>query len=239
MSKILLVHGAWHGAWCWDKVVAGLTAKGREVEAIDLPGHGDSAIALDDATFDSYVECICNALDKEPEPVILAVHSMGGITATQAAELRPEKIRTIVYIAAMLPRDGQSLNYLNKDSEGSLVAPNLILSEDFKYMSIKPEAYKEVFYADCSDEDIARCAELIIKEPFVIADTPVQVSEKWDSIPRVYVRCSQDMVIPTHMQDCMLAASPCMKEYVLEASHSPFLSMPDKVVEILEEVDDL
>ncbi|MBQ9003150.1 MAG: hypothetical protein IJ087_14970 [Eggerthellaceae bacterium] len=164
---------------------------------------------------------------------------MGGITGTQAAELRPDKIRAIVYVAAMLPRDGQSLNYLNKDSEGSLVAPNLVISEDFKFMSIKPDALREVFYADCSDEDVARCADLVVKEPLVIADTPVKVSEKWDGVPRVYVRCRQDMVIPTHMQDCMLAESPCMKEYVLDASHSPFLSVPDKVVEILEDVNGL
>src|SRR5690242_8929821 len=98
MSRFVLVHGAWHGAWCWDKVVPLLEIKGHSAHAIDLPGHGRDLTPTAEVTLERYVERVCQALVAEPEPAVLVGHSMSGMVITQAAERCPEHIQMLVYL---------------------------------------------------------------------------------------------------------------------------------------------
>ncbi len=75
MSRFVLVHGAWHGAWCWNKVVPLLEAKGHSVDAIDLPGHGSDVTPIAEVTLERYAERVGRALRAEPEPAVLVGHS--------------------------------------------------------------------------------------------------------------------------------------------------------------------
>lgn len=81
MAVYVLVHGAWHGSWCWDKVVSGLEAAGHTAHALDLPGHGGDATPLGEISLDSYVEHVGAILTALPEPAILVGHSLGGLTS--------------------------------------------------------------------------------------------------------------------------------------------------------------
>lgn len=92
MSTYLLIHGAWHGGWCWRK--------GHRVLAPDLPGHGDDGTATAAVTLASYADRICEIASTQTEPVILAGHSMGGLAITQAAENCPTSIGALVYVCA-------------------------------------------------------------------------------------------------------------------------------------------
>ena len=85
MSTSILVHGAWHGSWCWDKVVPLLEQADHQVQALDLPGHGQDKTPLREVTLATYTNCVCEALDAQTEPVILVGHSPGGLAITQAA----------------------------------------------------------------------------------------------------------------------------------------------------------
>jgi pimeloyl-ACP methyl ester carboxylesterase len=102
MSTYLLIHGAWHGGWCWRKVLPLLEAKKHKVLAPDLPGHGDDKTATASVTLKSYVDRICEIASAQTEPVILAGHSMGGVAITQAGENCPKQIRALVYVCAFL-----------------------------------------------------------------------------------------------------------------------------------------
>src|SRR5258708_26771291 len=106
MSTYLLIHGAWHGAWCWRNVIPQLTWTGHTVIAPDLPGHGDDLTPLACVTLESYVQAVTNLLDALPleEQVILVGHSFGGIVISQVAEERPERIQCLVYLSALLPK---------------------------------------------------------------------------------------------------------------------------------------
>lgn len=86
MSTYLLVHGAWHGGWCWRKVVPLLEAQGHKVLAPTLPGHGEDKTPAAAVTLRSYADTICRLAGAQTKPVILVGHSMGGIVITQAAE---------------------------------------------------------------------------------------------------------------------------------------------------------
>src|SRR5579871_2802681 len=79
MSTFLLVHGAWHGGWCWRKIAPLLEAKGHTVFAPDLPSHGKDRTLASSVTLESYVDRICQIAVTHTEPVILLGHSMGGV----------------------------------------------------------------------------------------------------------------------------------------------------------------
>src|SRR3954470_15258522 len=128
MSTFVLVHGAWHGAWCWWKVVSLLARDGHTAVAPDLPGHGEDRTPPSDVSFASYTRRICEAMDAAGEPVILVGHSMAGAVISQAAENRPEKVLFLVYLCAYLVRDGESLRDIARRGVANKVTPNLVFS---------------------------------------------------------------------------------------------------------------
>src|SRR5580692_1596120 len=97
-KTFLLIHGAWHGGWCWRRVAPLLEPKGHQAVAADLPGHGADQTPTAPVTPESYTARICEIAGAQSEPVILVGHSMGGIAITQAAEDCPDKIRALVYL---------------------------------------------------------------------------------------------------------------------------------------------
>ena len=98
MSTYVLVHGAYHGAWCYAKVVPLLEAAGHTAIAVDLPGHGDNLVPMADVTLDNYVDHVCDIIGAKDGKVILVGHSLGGLTITQVAERMPERIDWLVYL---------------------------------------------------------------------------------------------------------------------------------------------
>src|SRR5919201_534684 len=102
MSTFVLVHGAWHGGWVWDRVAQQLQESGHKVLAPDLPAHGSDRTPAGQITLRHYVDHVVSCIDSCAEPVVLAGHSMGGIVISSAAERRPESIRALVYVCAFL-----------------------------------------------------------------------------------------------------------------------------------------
>lgn len=230
MSTYVLIHGAWYGGWCWDKVVPLLEKEGHKVEAPDLPGHGNDKTPIPEISLQSYADRVCQILDSQPEPVILVGHSMGGIVITQASEYRPEKIQLLVYLTAFLLQNGEFLLQHAEGDKEALVLPNLIMSEDQSYATVKEEALKEVFYVDCSDEDVKRAKSLLVAQAAAPFATPVNTTEeKFGRVPRVYISCLRDKAISPVVQENMYTALPCEKIISMDTSHSPFFSAPEEL----------
>jgi pimeloyl-ACP methyl ester carboxylesterase len=110
-----------------------------------------------------FVDTITRALDQEKEPAVLVAHSRGGLVATQAAEARPEKIRTLVYLAGHLLPSGT--RYFEWDDPESVLRPNVDINGREGWDMIRPEIYREALYHDCSDEDVALAYTLLTPEP--------------------------------------------------------------------------
>ncbi|MCZ7568769.1 MAG: alpha/beta fold hydrolase [Ardenticatenaceae bacterium] len=229
MSTFVLIHGSWHGAWCWDKVKPLLEKQGHTVVAPDLPGHGQDKTPIPEITLQRFVDRVGQVLDAQSEPVILVGHSMGGVVITQTAEYRPDKIKTLVYLCAFLPRNGESLLQLAQQDTETLILPNLIINEAQGYHSVKEEAIREVFYHDCRDEDVARAKSLLVpEEALAPVATPVQTSaDNFGRIPRVYIECLRDQTIGLSLQKQMNTATPCQMVLSLDTGHSPFFSAPE------------
>jgi len=234
MSTYILVHGAWHGGWCWDKVVPLLEKEGHRVEACDLPGHGKDKTPIPEITLQAYADSVCKILDAQPEQVLLVGHSMGGAVISQAADYRPEKINTLVYLTAYLLRNGESIAPLAQGDTESFLVPNIIFAEDMSYCTVRDKAVKESFYGDCSDEDVAWAISMLVRQAVAPFTTPVDTSEEhFGGVPRVYIECLRDRTISPSLQKKMYTALPCQRVFSMDTSHSPFFSEPEKLVAYL------
>jgi pimeloyl-ACP methyl ester carboxylesterase len=234
MSNYILIHGAWHGGWCWKKIIPYLEKEGHKVVAPDLPGHGKDKKPISEITFQAYIDRICQILDEHSEPVILVGHSMGGAVITQTAEYRPEKIKKLVYLAGLLLQNGESLmKYAELDTE-ALVVPNLIMAKDQSYATLKEEALKEIFYSDCSDEDVEFAKSQLVPQGISLLATRVSTTEEnFGQVPRVYISCLRDKALSPSIQEKLYMALPCEKVIFLDTSHSPFFSAPEELANCL------
>ncbi len=239
MSTYVLVHGAWHGSWCWDKVVPLLEQAGHQVEALDLPGQGQDKTPIREITLAACTNRVCETLDAHAEPVILVGHSLGGIVITQAAEERPAKIHRLVYLTALLPQNGESLLQIAQTESDSLVLPNLVVNEEQGYATFKEGApLKDMFYGGCSDEDVARATSLLVRQAIAPMATPVRITaERFGRVPRVYIECLLDRAISPASQKRMYTATPCQTILSMQTSHSPFFSAPQQLVRHLTSLE--
>jgi pimeloyl-ACP methyl ester carboxylesterase len=234
MSVYILVHGAWHGSWCWDKIAPFLEKVGHQVQAPDLPGHGDDKTPIAEISLKAYADRVCDILDTQPEPVILVGHSMGGVVVTQAAEYRPDKVKILIYVAAFLLKNGEFLLQYAEQDKDSMVLPNLIMAQDQSFATLKEEAVREVFYGDCSDEDIEKAKSLLVPQAVAPLATPVKTSQdNFGSLPRIYISCSRDRAISPPIQEKMCSNLPCEKVIQMDTSHSPYLSAPEELAKHL------
>lgn len=233
MKSFVLVHGAWHGAWCWDKV-ARLLRITENVTAVDLPGHGADTTPLSGLTQADYGRRVADAVEAAGEPVVLVGHSMGGMAITQAAEYVPEKIAALVYVCAFLPGPGDSLLTLADGDADARVLPNLQVDEAAGVCTVAEEAHVECFYEECEPADAAAASARLTPESLAAFATPVDVSEeRAGSVRRIYIECVRDQAISIAKQREMWGARPCERVETLDTDHSPFLSRPAELAACL------
>ncbi len=236
--RFVFVHGGFHAAWCWERTIAELATLGHDAVAVDLPGHG--ARAGQESTLSNRRQAILDVL--QPGDVLVG-HSGGGFDATLAADAAPDKVGHIVYLAAALPREGRTypeamamrdsedgefdadtgemLGYLHFDDDGAMTFADF--GGAWKY-----------FYHDC-DEATARWAFGRLG-PERFGDTtvtPVSVPQFWAAdLPRSFIVCEQDRSMPRWLADTV-ARRLGVQQLSIDTSHSPFLSRPRELAELL------
>jgi pimeloyl-ACP methyl ester carboxylesterase len=273
-APIVLLHGFWHGTWCWSPVLAELASRKRIATPVDMAGHGlnarrpRSALArpFDAEAFATEVSPVAEVtLDVAGDllvaqlkqigggqPCVLVAHSMGGAVATSAIQRAPELVAHVVYLTAFMPGSGvPAVAYAQSDdNEGELVLPSLCAdpaavgalrldpgSNDATYR----EVLRQAFYNDISPEQADAVIALLGCDAAagIAVGTTDLTADRWGSVPRTYVACTLDNAIRPMLQRRFIAeadaAYPANPTTVieLEASHSPFLSMPTRVADII------
>jgi pimeloyl-ACP methyl ester carboxylesterase len=229
MSTFVLIHGAWHGAWCWDKVTPLLEQGGHEVVTLDLPGHGEDRTPAAEVTLESYADRVVEALDALPEPVVLVGHSLSGTVISQVAETRPEKIDKLVYLCALLLPSGKSAIEASQEDGGSVILKNAEVQADQGRIILSVEGMKEALYHDCP-EDFERARRLISPQPLAPLGTPVEVTEgNFGSVRRTYVHTTQDRAVSPAAQERMYTELPCEKVVSMSTGHLPFFAAPEEL----------
>ncbi len=238
MSPYVLIHGGWDGGFVWDEVARHLAACGHTVVAPDLPGHGADPTPIPEISFRSYVDRIVDILDARREPVILVGHSTGGAAVTQAAEERPDQIKTLVFLAAYLPQDGQSLMELAASDPDGPADDVAVINERMGGLEVRPEAAREVFGTDVPEAVWARYLERTRPEPLAPLAEPVRTTAaNFGCVPRVYVETFRDRAVSPALQRRMYAAVPC-RVVTLVTGHMPMLSQPRWLADCLATLTD-
>jgi pimeloyl-ACP methyl ester carboxylesterase len=235
MSRFVLIHGSWHGRWVWDRVTVLLAAQGHEVEAPDLAGRGEDLRPPADVTLTDHVDLVSQVVQSSDDSVILVGHSFGGFVISHVAERIPDRVQLLIYLAAFLLRDGETVLGVAGSVPASV--PHLEVREDAGLITVRPNAAREVFFGDCSTEDADRATALLVPEALAPRRTPAELTEeRFGRVPRVYLETTNDRALPLALQRRMQAALPCQDVVSLESGHSPFLSMPETLATHLMEV---
>lgn len=230
----MLVHGACHGPWCWDRVVPLFEASGRRVLTPCLPGRAGVGRAGWTATLPDYTAAIVAAARRESAPVIAVGHSLAGLVIAAAAEAAPELFERLVFVAAFMPVSGDSLASIAAMDKYSDLTGATTINWLRGTVTIKPEKLGPVYYSDCSEADLDWVRPRLVAEPVRPSLGKVQLSKaRFQTVPRSYIRCTQDRGLSIEMQDRLIARQPCEHVATLAASHSAFVSMPDQFVTAL------
>ena len=242
MSNIILVHGAWGGAWEFSDVVNLLSNDSNKVTALDLPGHGENKQPLANVTMAAYVKAVVDAVNAQNEKVILVGHSLAGAIISQVAEEIPDKIDRLIFVAAILPADGETpLGLMQSDEQGQLL-PNTIFSEDQTYATVTEETVRTVLLNDINDQE--HLDRLVPNFLFKQATEPFMAEarltkESFGSVSKFYVRASADKVLTPELQGRMLNSWQMDKIYTLESGHFPLNSIPQALVDVINEASKL
>lgn len=230
----MLVAGAWHGSWCWQRLTPLLEAAGHCVLTPELPGTGASPVNPAHASLDSWARLIAELVRAQPEPVILIGHSRGGAVLSRAAEMNQQNLQLLVYLSAyLLPRGGSVAAAARADAD-SLIPANMLASESGVTCTLRPEILRDAFYGDCDAETFAFARARLTPEPLKPLATPLKIStELFGAVPRAYVECTRDRTISLAAQRLMQRDLPCSPVLTLESDHSPMLSHPRELAEWL------
>lgn len=215
---VVLVHGAWHGAWCWWKVVDGLQAAGVPVVAVELP------LA---AGVDADAEAVRAVIDATTGPTVVVGHSYGGLVISRAV-LGAANVDHAVYLTAMMVDEGESA------TEIMAAHPTGLGGAQYKSdtgRQVSDETLVEVFYADCSEADVS-LARMSLRPMPLRAPAPAKVGPGWkDVAATTYVVCTEDRALHPDAQRVM--ARHAQRVVSWDTGHSPFFSRPELVVGLL------
>jgi pimeloyl-ACP methyl ester carboxylesterase len=271
-QPIVLLHGFWHGSWCWAEVVAHLSAAGRSTVAVDMAGHGltarrpecarlippdAAALAterspLADITLDMAADRLLEqvSLIGNGAAVTVVAHSMGGVVLTRAAQRHPDVIAHVVYVAAFMPAsdrpvshyysvpecEGEQLGRLLRADPVQIGASRIAVASDVDRQRLRRVLYGDV---DATTADAAMDLLSTDAPSNLVLERTTLTEQGWGSIRRTYVVCTADVAVPPPLQRLFIAdadaAFPGKPTRVVElpASHSPFLSMPQRLAETI------
>jgi pimeloyl-ACP methyl ester carboxylesterase len=239
VATFFLVHGAFHGAWCWERLTPILTARGHRVLAPDLPGLGADRTPLAEVGIACWADFVADLARAEPEPVLLVGHSRGGLVISEAAERAPEAIASLVYLAAVLVPDGESAVSVNTRLRGGPMDPPLVLTPGADGVSLHadPASVAALLYNETDPALVARALGLLSPEPIAGLDATARLSMvRYGSVPRAYIECLKDRVMPIALQRGMREDVPCDPVLTLDTDHSPQFSDPHALADALETV---
>jgi len=228
MTTFALVHGGWHGAWCWERLGPLLTGRGHDVVAMDLPCDDGSA------DFEDYADVVCAALTGRDDDVVLVGHSLGGHTIPIVATRRP--VCRLIYLCSVLPKLGSSLldqivaepDMANPAYFGALSDPDERTCQVWADLDLA----RKHLYADCDDATANAAIKRLRPQALYPISLPHPLAELPD-VPSTYIVCTDDQMVNRDWS--VRTARERLGADVIElpGSHSPFLSRPQQLADTL------
>jgi pimeloyl-ACP methyl ester carboxylesterase len=218
--RLLLVHGAFHGAWCWDRLRPELDRLDISHETVELPF----------TSTDDDVTAVRDAIDDSDGSITVLGHSFGGAVISAAASQggRPYgAIRSLIFLTAFMTAPAQRVDF-----SGAPGMAEIELGEDAA--SIRPGAARSAFYHRCSAEDADWAIAHLRSMPTSVLLAPPPPLPAWQVLPSTYIVCTDDRILSLSAQEQM--AKNADRTRRIDSDHSPFLSCPGTLGEMLREI---
>jgi pimeloyl-ACP methyl ester carboxylesterase len=231
MATFVLVHGAWHGAWCWRRVERLLVARGHEVFTPTLTGVGERSHLLNaDIDLDTHILDVVNLIKwQQLTGVVLVGHSYGGMVISGAAEQVERAIASLVMLDAFFPEDGQSLLDLNAPS-----AAEAVLAAERAGATVLAPRAAALF--NVNEKDRAWVDAQCTPQPLKSFQQKLKLTGVRERIAKkTYIRAAN---YPNPAFDRGLAAArdKGWRTYEVACGHDVMIDKPERLAEILEEV---
>lgn len=231
MSTYLLIHGAFRGAWLWERLMPLLSKGGGNPIAIDLPGHGDRSADRKAVTMSSYIDDVMNFIRAEDlHDLVLVGHSMSGIVISKVAEEMPERLRHLVYLAAAVPKDHDALiDLLTQERQGMLRPQQGKVMEFFGTV----EQLRPNYFTDLEGEEQTYFLRKLTPQPAAVFFEKMRFRRfPGVPIPKTFILGLKDRSFPPELARGF-AERLGVKPLEIEAGHDLMVSRPAEVARIL------
>lgn len=229
-AALVLVHGGTSGAFCWANLLPELAALGHEAVAIDLPGHG--ARREERSTVEGYRDAVLEVLEDDD---VLVGNSLGGCIVTVAADAAPQQLRHVIFLAGGPAVDGKAFSGSTRIDHSAYVEE--VETAHGPAIAYTREGARHLFYNDCSDADVEQLFPQHAPQQLEPLTTPISLSRFPDiGAPCSLILCTLDNTGVNDGTESYLERIRAEQAYVLDASHSPFVSRPRATAELLVRV---
>jgi pimeloyl-ACP methyl ester carboxylesterase len=223
----VLVHGSYHGGWCWELLVPELERLGHRAIAVDLPISEPRAGAQD------YADAVVDAAAGLAEPILVG-HSMGGLVIPLVPAARP--VRRLIFLAAFLPIPGVSINEqrASQPIDGTpppATAEWTSLGNDV--WMVGPNTARELFFHDASS-DIAAWAVARLRPQGYFAMGEPSPLQRWPDVPADVIVCRDDRAINPQWVRSSARERLGVDAVEIDGGHSPFLTRPAELAGLLD-----
>ena len=233
MTTFALVHGAWHGAWCWEPLIPELERRGHQAVTVDLPCDDPAATTMDNA------KQVVNALrDADTEAaagddVVVVGHSLGGIVAAVIPLLRP--VRRVVFLTALIPRPGRSLGeVMSSEPDTTTEEFNALPRHTGEGGSVTwdPAIAGPFFYRACPPGTAEWAAPKLRTQVWTTSREPCPL-DKWPACDLVSIVCAQDELIRPAWSRRIARDVLHIEPIELPGGHFPMLGIPTELADTL------
>jgi len=228
MADIVLVHGAWHGSWCWRRVLPLLWLAGHRVVPVTLSGLGERAHELSpEITLDTHVQDVVTAMRAEEcTDAVLVGHSYGGMVVTGAADRLGDEVGRLVYLDAVVPLPGEAWSTRN---------PPAVQTERraaIERHGVLPPPPPSVYGLSGADADWV--ARRQTPQPAGVYDDPLDFdAERWAALPRTFVDCTTPALPTIDPSRELVRTQPGWEVVELDTGHDPMISEPADLAAVL------
>lgn len=240
MANFVLVHGAWHGGWCWQRVMAALQQQGHRVHAVTLTGLGERAHLLSPAiTLDTHIDDVINLIEAEElSDVVLAVHSYAGMIGTAVADRQSRRLKHLVYVDAVVPKPGESWSSTQSSATQQQRMTAAQATPNFSF----PPPDPEVFGLQGTDREWVQRRQT--PHPGNTYPAPLNFdAQRVATVPRTFVSCTQPALATIEPSRLRVkdpkfwdgAWLPHSRFIQIKTGHDPMISEPEALTRILLE----
>ncbi|MCB0994292.1 MAG: alpha/beta fold hydrolase [Acidimicrobiales bacterium] len=225
----VLIHGGYHGAWCWEPLLPYLR---RRALAVDLPGRGTHPAPLDSVTIEASARSVVADVDAAGfDQVVVVAHSLGGATAPAVARLLGDRVRHLVFVSCLLARDGESI------AQG--FPPELMeraleqVQQSGPGSEIDEEHHRHMLCNDLTEQQSRWVLDHVVPDSPAFFTDPVH----WGSakaLPATYLRLLRDQALPPNMQDVMISRLAQCDVVEIDSGHQVMISQPERLAAVLE-----